>query len=428
MLSPSKMPLQRANPCLRQNPRFMELVSDEQVKEVVREAASELRCSHLVVVIPDATRTAPVPLFFEALSESLAGRVQRLTFLIALGTHPLMSPEAVDRLMGMSGEERASRFPHVEVVNHRWDQPETFTTVGHLSEEETADLSGRRLRLQVPIRINKLLLDADKVVIVGPVFPHEVAGFSGGHKYLFPGVGGADVINFTHWLGALVTSHATIGIRDTAVRKAIELAAGRVGCETRAFCLVTSKDGLHGVFWGEVRRAWEQACELSSKIHIKWFDKPFKKVLSVIPERYDDLWTGAKGMYKVEPVVAEGGEVVLLAPHISEFSYTHGKVLDQIGYHCRDYFLAQWDRFKELPWGVIAHSTHLRGDGTFLEGVEKPRVGVTLASAIPPERCRSMNLKYQDPATIDLDEWRDRENEGILFVPNAGETLYRLRS
>ena len=133
-------------------------------------------------------------------------------------------------------------------------------------------------------------------------------------------------------------------------------------------------------------------------------------------------------MYKVEPVVAEGGEVVLLAPHISEFSYTHGKVLDQIGYHCRDYFLAQWDRFKGLPWGVIAHSTHLRGDGTFLNGVEKPRVGVTLASAIPPERCRSMNLKYQDPATIDLDEWRDRESEGILFVPNAGETLYRLRS
>ena len=141
----------------------MELVSDEQVKKVVREAASELRCSHLVVVIPDATRTAPVPLFFEALSESLAGRVQRLTFLVALGTHPLMSPEAVDRLMGMTGEERASRFPHVEVVNHRWDQPETFTTVGHLSEKETAELSGGRLRLQVPIRINKLLLEADKV-------------------------------------------------------------------------------------------------------------------------------------------------------------------------------------------------------------------------------------------------------------------------
>jgi nickel-dependent lactate racemase len=150
-------------------------------------------------------------------------------------------------------------------------------------------------------------------------------------------------------------------------------------------------------------------------------------VLSVIPERYDDLWTGAKGMYKVEPVVAEGGEVVLLAPHISEFSYTHGKVLDQIGYHCRDYFLSQWDRFKDFPWGVIAHSTHLRGDGTFLEGVEKPRIGVTLASAISPERCLAASLKYQDPATVDFEQWRDREDEGILLVPNAGETLYRLR-
>ena len=148
----------------------------------------------------------------------------------------------------------------------------------------------------------------------------------------------------------------------------------------------------------------------------------------MIPERYDDLWTGAKGMYKVEPVIADGGEVVLLAPHITEFSYTHGKVLDRIGYHVRDYFLAQWEQFRDLPWGVLAHSTHLRGDGTYIEGVEKPRIKVTLASAIPRERCRAMNLGYLEPGSIRVDDWKNREDEGVLLVPNAGETLYRLRS
>lgn len=405
----------------------MKLLTDTQARREIERACETLGGDHLVVVIPDGTRTAPVPLFFESLSECLQGKVKRLTFLIALGTHPLMSEEAVDRLLGVPGPERRRRFPHVEVLNHRWDLAETFEVVGTLSEAETEQLSEGRLRLEVPIRINRMLTEADQVVIVGPVFPHEVAGFSGGNKYLFPGVGGSDVINFTHWLGALMTSHATIGRTHTAVRKAIELAASRVPGERKAFCLVTSKSGLHGLYFGPVQEAWEQATKLSSQVHIEWHPRPFQKVLSLIPKRYDDIWTGAKGMYKVEPVVADGGDVILYAPHITEFSYTHGKVLEKIGYHCRDYFLANWEQFRELPWGVLAHSTHLRGDGTYENGVERPRVRVTLASGISEERCRAMNLGYIDPCTLNPDDFRNRESEGVLLVPNAGETLFRLK-
>ena len=405
----------------------MQILSDSQVEAQLLPALKTIQGDHIVVVIPDATRTAPVPLFFRLLCQQLRGRVKRLSFLIALGTHPLMDESAVDRLMGMTKADRLREFPFAEVLNHRWDLPETFVQVGSLSEEETEELSQGRLRLEVPIRINRILLEADKVVLLGPVFPHEVAGFSGGSKYLFPGVGGADVINFTHWLGALMTSHATIGRRETAVRRAIELAASRVPVEKLALCLVTSKQGLHGFFWGETKLAWRQATELSSQVHIKWCEKPYHKVLSIIPERYDDLWTGAKGMYKVEPVLADGGEVILLAPHITEFSYTHGHVLNRIGYHVRDYFLGQWERFKDEPWGVLAHSTHLRGDGTFTDGVERARIEVTLASGVPEDRCREMNLGYLDPQSIDPSSFAGREDEGILLVPNAGETLYRLR-
>jgi lactate racemase len=147
-----------------------------------------------------------------------------------------------------------------------------------------------------------------------------------------------------------------------------------------------------------------------------------------LPEIYDDIWTGAKGMYKAEPAMADGGEVILYAPHITEFSYTHNAFLERIGYHCRDYFLKQWSRFADIPRGVIAHSTHLRGEGTYdaASGVEAFRITVTLATGIPEERCRRMNLNYTDPRSIDLEAWKGRESEGIKLIPRAGETLYRL--
>ena len=147
-----------------------------------------------------------------------------------------------------------------------------------------------------------------------------------------------------------------------------------------------------------------------------------------MPAMYDDLWTAAKGMYKLEPAMADGGEIVIFAPHITEVSYTHGQLIDEIGYHCRDYFLAQWDRFGQYPGGVLAHSTHVKGLGTYdaATDVERPRIKVTLATGIPEERCRRINLGYLDPAGIRVDEWKGREADGIIVVPRAGEMLYRL--
>jgi hypothetical protein len=133
-------------------------------------------------------------------------------------------------------------------------------------------------------------------------------------------------------------------------------------------------------------------------------------------------------MYKLEPAMADGGEIVIFAPRITEVSYTHGHVIDEIGYHCRDYFLGQWDRFRHYPGGVLAHSTHVKGMGAYdaATGVERPRIEVTLATGIPEARCRRINLGYLDPASIRVDDWQGREADGILVVPRAGEMLYRL--
>ncbi|HXD10134.1 MAG TPA: hypothetical protein VN653_08735, partial [Anaerolineales bacterium] len=167
--------------------------------------------------------------------------------------------------------------------------------------------------------------------------------------------------------------------------------------------------------------------DLSAERHIRWVNKPFQRVLSCAPSMYDELWTGAKAMYKLEPAVALGGEVVIYAPHLEVVSRVHGKYIYEVGYHILPYFLHDWEHFKHIPLGALAHSTHLRGSGVMENGIEKPNVRVTLASKISAEDCARLNLGYLDPVKVNVDEWEHRENDGVLYVPKAGEILYRLK-
>jgi lactate racemase len=406
--------------------RFM---SEAEVRSVTDEffKAHDLSGKRVLVIVPDGTRTMPLPLFFKLFFEAMHGKVAQLDYLVALGTHSPMSEEALCAHLGILPGERQGKYAEIGLYNHRWDLPETLVTVGTISKAETLELSKGMLSMELPVRVNKMVLDYDLTLVCGPVFPHEVAGFSGGNKYYFPGISGPEVINFTHWLGALITNFEIIGTKWTPVRAVITKAASFIPTPKLFVCAVVKSEGICGVYAGEADDSWSAAADLSSQVHVKYVDHPYRQVLSVMPHLYDDIWTGAKGMYKMEPVVADGGEVIIYAPHITEISYTHGKVLDEIGYHVRDYFVKQWDQFKNYPWGVMAHSTHLRGAGTFENGIERARVQVTLATGISPERCARVNLGYRDPASIHPEEFANRESEGILLVPHAGETLYRLK-
>jgi nickel-dependent lactate racemase len=408
-----------------------ETLTVEDVRQLIAQACDQLPLDgkRVLVIIPDATRTAPIALFFRLLYEQLGQHVGQLDYLIALGTHPPMSEEAIERLVGVSARERAESFPKVRIFNHHWTQAETLQTIGVISRQEAARLTGGLLVDEVPVTLNRLLFEYDQLMICGPVFPHEVAGFSGGAKYLFPGVAGPDIINFTHWLGALVTSLHTIGIKDTPVRRVILRAADFVTRPLPCLALVLQGADLHGLYIGSHAEAFSSAADLSAQLNIITVPRPFRRVLSMASTIYDDLWTAAKAMYKTEPAIADGGEVIIYAPHISEISYTHGKLIDQVGYHVRDYFVKQWERFKDVPGSILAHSTHVKGMGTYdaASGIEMPRIAVTLATGIPEERCRLVNLGYDDYRKIKPEEWKNREQEGILLVPHAGEMLYRAR-
>jgi nickel-dependent lactate racemase len=403
-------------------------LTDDIFDAVVDEALASLPVDgrRVLFIVPDGTRTMPLARLAEHFERALAPRVTALDYLVALGTHAPMTDQQLSRLFGRpvaGGAMGGSR-----VFNHEWARPDTFVTLGTIPAAEIARLSEGRLARDVPVSLNRRILDYDHLVICGPVFPHEVVGFSGGTKYFFPGIGGAEIIDFTHWLGALIGNYHVIGAGYTPVRAVIDRAAAMVPTPTSCFGLVVTHGGVAGLYFGGPREAWTAASALSARRHVVYVDRPFRRVLSVMPEMYDDLWTAAKGMYKMEPAVADGGEVVIYAPHIDEVSYTHGRLIDEIGYHCREYFLAQWPRFAHYPGGVLAHSTHVKGLGIYdtATGVERPRVNVTLATGIPEERCRRINLGYMDPSAVDLDEWRGREAQGVVVIPRAGETLYRL--
>jgi nickel-dependent lactate racemase len=398
------------------------------VRGLVAEACGPLAVDgkRVLVIIPDGTRTCPVPLLFASLHEQLGRRVERLDFLIALGTHPPMPPDAVDRLVGVPAAEREERYPNTRILNHAWDRPEALANIGVISAREVRSLTGGLVDREIPVALNKLILEYDQLIICGPVFPHEVAGFSGGAKYLFPGIAGPDIIHTTHWLGALVTSMEIIGVSDTPVRRVIHRAAEFVPRPILCLALVLRGSDLFGMYGGSLLEAFALAADLSARLNILTVPRPFHSVLSMPAKIYDDLWTAAKAAYKTEPVVADGGEIIIYAPHLTEISYTHGALIRRVGYHVRDYFVKQWEQFADVPLAILAHSTHVKGAGRFEGGVEMPRINVTLATGIPEAVCRQVNLGYRDPAEIDPLVWAGREAEGLLLVQRAGEYLYRL--
>jgi nickel-dependent lactate racemase len=336
-----------------------------------------------------------------------------------------MSEEHIYQLVGITPQEHREKYPKAKFFNHMWKDPEALYDVGTISKDRISEITEGLFGMDVVITCNRMIREHDLAIIVGPVFPHEVVGFSGGNKYLFPGIAGQEIIDFFHWLGAVITNPEIIGRKYTPVRQVVDEAASLLDVETKALCLVVKGEDAAGLYYGTPEEAWSSAADLSSQIHIEYRDRTFDTVLSCAPKMYDDIWTAGKCMYKTEPIVSDGGKVIIYAPHVKEISPVHGKVLHEIGYHTRDFFLKQWDKYKHYPWGVIAHSTHVKGIGTYENGVEKPRVEVILATGIPEEVCREVNLGYMDYRNIEPESYANREEEGILYVPKAGEILYR---
>ncbi len=404
-------------------------LSSEQIDAVIEQLVQRhpLTNQRVLLIVPDNTRTAPIGPLFRRLHARLRGAARKLDVLIALGTHPPLDEAGICARLELDATERAGRFADVEVYNHAYADPAQLVQLGELAAAEIEALSGGRFTMAVPVQLNALALQYDVLLVVGPVFPHEVVGFSGGNKYFFPGISGPAILNFFHWLGAVVTSPMIIGSKHTPVRKVVDRAASMI--PRLRLCLAAVVDGQRfaGLFAGTPEAAWEAASGLSARLHVTYKPRPFHTVVSCAPAMYDELWVAAKCMYKLEPVVADGGELIIYAPHLREISRVHGHLIRALGYHCRDYFLKQWERFHHHPWGVLAHSTHVNGIGTYEDDRETRRIRVTLASQLPAELCTQLNLGYRAPETLHCADYDGQENQGRLWVPRAGERLFHLQ-
>ena len=394
-------------------------------------AAVPLDGKKVVLVVPDGTRSMPLPQVMRVVHRCLADRVASLTAIIALGTHSYMEPDEIDTMFGVGGEGQpaslAEAYPGLTVLNHEWQDPDQIVKVGTLGEERIAELSQGAQKVAVDVEINRHVVEADYNIVIGPVFPHEVVGISGGNKYFIPGCATHDAIDLSHWVGALLGVEKVIGTKGITPMRAISNAGSEmIPSERLALCLVVESGSgeLEAAAFGTSEDAWAAMAEVAAESHIVYVDEPFQKLVACMPTRYDDIWTAAKGCYKAQPAMADGGEVIIYAPHVAEVSETHHEIYE-IGYHCIDYFTKQWDRFKNVPKGVLAHSTHVRGAGTWDEQTgEQNRITVTLATRIPPEVCAQVNLGYLDPDTVDLAALA--QEPGTTVVENAGEVLFKL--
>lgn len=405
------------------------VMSHGQIKEIISQGItpSLVKGKRVLVLTPDSTRTCPLPTMVRCLQETIGDMAVQLDFIIALGTHTPLSEKQTLELFGITSDQQI-KYRNSRFFNHRWDLPDTLTRIGWIEEEEIVELSGGRLQERVPVDINKVIYDYDLILVCGPVFPHEVAGYSGGAKYFFPGISGGEFLHFFHWLGAIVTCFGTIGFKDTPVRQVINRAMKFVDIPVQCLSMVVkSQQELYGLYAGDYKESWSQAADLSEQVHVIEKDRPYQRVFGICPPMYDEIWTGGKVMYKLEQVVADGGELIIYAPHITEVSRTWGWYIEKIGYHIVDYFLEKPTQFIDIPRGVLAHSTHVRGVGSMEGTIEKPRIDVTLATAISPEVCEKINLGYLDPSTVNPKNYRDREDESILYVEKAGEILHRLK-
>jgi lactate racemase len=405
-------------------------LSPEELRAIVAEALDGVAAGERVLaIVPDKTRDDNTDLLFPMASEILAQKkIAGFDALIAQGTHaPMTESEKREKI----GWDRIGQGQPGHIFDHQWSCADELVTLGELGAERIAELTDGLMHESVPVRLNALLAPGkyDTVLVFGATMPHEVAGFAGGAKYFFPGVAGPELTHLTHWLGALATIECVIGRIETPTRRVIEAAAEFVPARVISFTSVSTRDagGLrtHALFAGDIYESFRRAAAVSREVHIKYVGRSYKRVVALLDRHYDELWVGGKASYKLGSIIEEGGELIIFAPHLTQLSATHGRLIEKYGY-------APLEQVREMVEGsdelranlcVAAHLAHVSyGSARNAAGQLTPRYRITLASAVTEAACHRVNLGFLDHRSFRLEDYQS--DPDTLVVDDAGRDLY----
>ena len=405
-------------------------LSPAQLREILGQALLHVSPSaRVLAIIPDKTRDDNTDLLFPFATEILLERrVACYDALVAQGTHPPMTEDEKRSKIGLPNGKAGVG----EIFDHQWNDPNELITIGELSAGDVRRLTSGLITEAVKVTLNRRLAPGvyDTILIFSATVPHEVAGFAGGAKYLFPGVAGPDLTHATHWLGALASIENVIGRIETPTRHMIEAAADFVAPQIITLNSVVSRDDhnrlrTHALFAGNFREAFRRAAEVSAQVHIKYTGRKYKRVVALLDEHYDELWVGGKASYKLGGIIESAGELIIYAPHLRTISETHGRLIEKYGY-------APLDRVREMValsselqnnLAVAAHLAHVSYAGQRdAEGHVIPRFRITMASALDEATCRRVNLGFMDYRQFHREDYEN--DPDTLVVEGAGRDLY----
>ncbi|MGA8153606.1 MAG: lactate racemase domain-containing protein [Terriglobales bacterium] len=407
-------------------------LSAAELREILSQALSSVAAgSRILAIVADKTRDDNTSLLFPLAAQLLAERrVAKLDALIAQGTHPPMSEH--DKRQKIGGLASDSVPGLGQIFDHDWANPEQLVTIGELHAGRVRELTGGLIEKSIRLNVSRLLAPDlyDTILIFGATMPHEVAGFSGGAKYFFPGVAGPELTHATHWLGALSTIENVIARVETPPRHLFEAAADFVPARVISLSSVVTRAAptrlrTHALFCGDFRMAVRRAAEVSRYVHIKYTGRKYKRVIALLDEHLDDLWVGGKASYRLGPVIEEGGELIIYAPHLTRISETHGALIERYGYAPLEKIRELVSQSPELQQNlcVAAHLAHVSFAGRRLaDGAIVPRYAIRLASQLDESTCQQIKLGYMDPRRFRRDDYEG--DADTLIVEQAGRDLY----
>lgn len=401
-----------------------------ELGETLRQALSSVPSrASVLAIIADQTRDDNTHVLFPLAAEILREkRLRKFDALVAQGTH---SPMAETDKRKKVGADQGPLPGFGRVFDHDWADPSKLARLGQLEAYQVKQITTGFLDRAIDLKVNALLAPGlyDTILVFGTTMPHEVAGFSGGAKYFFPGVAGPELTHATHWLGALASIEKIIGKVETPTRHLFEAAADLVPARVISLnSVVTRQVGrvrTHALFCGDMRSTLRKAAEVSKLVHIKYTGRKYKRVVALLEPHLNDLWVGGKASYRLGPVIEAGGELIIYAPHLKTISDVHGHLIQRYGY-------APLEVVRELVQGseelqknlcVAAHLAHVSfASRRSPEGKVLPRYSIYLCSGIDEQTCRQVNLGYMDPASFDQDMYG--LDPDTLVVDQAGRDLY----